>query len=107
MPRRTRAPRPRRSSVVLQLFSWEMPVEIRKQMRSEFREIGPGRVRGRYDGSDQPDQSSVGPMKAGGVDHQERLVRILIGDDPAATLVPVEDDLTIQSFLDDELIDFH
>ena len=71
----------------------------------ERAEIRSGFVGGRTDWSNQPHEPAVRAVKTGRVEHQERLVRILICDDATATLIPVENDLAIQAFLDDELVD--
>lgn len=55
--------------------------------------------------SDDAYQPGVGAVQPRGIPHEQRLIRVLIGDHAPAALVPIQDDLTLGPFLNDVMVD--
>src|SRR5204863_1108 len=57
------------------------------------------------DRRDHANHRAVGAIETQCVEHQERLAPVLARDDAAVALIPVEHQLVIDPFLDDQLVD--
>ena len=58
----------------------------------------------RIDGADDSDERCIRSSRAKRVEEQIRLAHILVGDDPAAPLVPIKNELPIFALLDDHAV---
>lgn len=84
-----------------------MPLEMWEKRRREPRHYRLRLANGRRNRSDQADQAPIGAMNPRRIEHEEGLVPVLVCNHASPSLIPVENNLAIESFLDQEPIHGH